>query len=683
MTQRRPPSTMARSRNSNRELPLPSGYVSIREILEESIPVGRFVGVIGLVKDRRSPMQTGGTDWKSSITLYDKSIEDQDAGLVVTIFRPQSKIPEPDAGDVVIASSIKVQSYRGEVSLITHRSTSLHVYAASKIPKPPKSAKQALGPPLKQTKWVPGDKEHEYVAWLYHSIDKDAVPDATTFESRVDQSRNFRQKFQLLSNVQDGQFCDIIGRVIKDPFNQMDKATVWVSDYTENDAFHKFSWDPAGASKGQDGDPYGYTTLKNTESSNWPGPYGKRTIQVTCFGLHAEYASKEVKAGDWVRLRNLQVKYGHNSNNLEGFLREDRSSYGSGVQIDILLAQGRETTEDRENIDDRLKAAIKRRKDYEKTEKKQKKSLTANQGGKRKAGGGTTTSKPAKQRRTDIRNAKFKEIDEMELERQRKKEAQLGLNEIIKSESSDQPIFTVPSILEPISWATTVDKEKVTLTLPFSNIKYRANVRVVDFRPSKLENFATWRKSTEYDILSDCSSDSESESDDDAGTLDRYSGTKIWEWSFALQLEEADPKEKGENDKLWVVVDNKQGQMLTDLTASDLRANPDDLSQLREQLFKLWGNLEERKQQELQRRQANRKRIAAQQPPESSPPGPSTSHTAHKADNKKSTLSNKPFTCCIYQYGVMVPETDPLKATAGDGKRWERMFALFGTKISS
>ncbi|XXH00084.1 hypothetical protein Hte_006426 [Hypoxylon texense] len=666
MAQRQPPSSAARSRNLNRELELPPGYVSIRDILEHTIPVGRFVRVIGLVKDRRTPIKTGGTDWKSSLTIYDKSIEHEDTGLLVTIFRPESEMPEPDAGDVVIATSIKVQNYRDEVSLLTHRSTILHVYAASKIPKPPKSAKQALEDPLQPKKWVPGDKEHEYVAWLYHAINKDAVPDATTFDSKVNQSRNLRQKFQILSDVQDGNFYDIIGRVIKDPFNQMDKATLWVSDYTENDAFYKFSYDPEGTSKGQDGDSYGYTTMKSAESSNWPGPYGKRSIQVTCFGLHAEFVSNKVEAGDWVRLRNLHVKYGHNSNNLEGFLREDRGyGVGGGVRVDIL------PTDDPENADDQLKAAIRRRRDYEKTLKSQRKSLIANQGGKRKGDnqGEGNPKKNAKERRYEQRAAKFKEVEELESKRQSRKEAELGLNKI--------------------TWQTTVIEE-VSLTLPFSCIKYRANVRVVDFRPSRLEDFATWRKSAEYDLLSQPSVDSDPEPEEDKNALDGYKGKKIWEWSFALLLEEADPKEKGENDTLWVMVDNQQGQLLTDLTATDLRANPDDLSQLREQLFKLWGNLEERKQHELQRRLDNQKRIAAHLPPPSSPLPPSTNdqttanNSNHNNNNdKKPALSNKPFTCCIQQHGVTVPETDPPKMSAGEGKRYERVFSLFGTKISS
>lgn len=44
-------------------------------------------------------------------------------------------------------------------------------------------------------------------------------------------------------------------------------------------------------------------------------------------------------------------------------------------------------------------------------------------------------------------------------------------------------------------------------------------------------------------------------------------------------------------------------------------------------------------------------------------------------------IHNKAFTCCIKQYGVKVQETDMTKANAGDGKRWERKFGMFGVVI--
>jgi len=52
-----------------------------------------------------------------------------------------------------------------------------------------------------------------------------------------------------------------------------------------------------------------------------------------------------------------------------------------------------------------------------------------------------------------------------------------------------------------------------------------------------------------------------------------------------------------------------------------------------------------------------------------------------KGKGNEAAVSNKPFTCCLKQYGVSVREDDPAKANAGDGRRWERVFGLFGTKI--
>lgn len=43
--------------------------------------------------------------------------------------------------------------------------------------------------------------------------------------------------------------------------------------------------------------------------------------------------------------------------------------------------------------------------------------------------------------------------------------------------------------------------------------------------------------------------------------------------------------------------------------------------------------------------------------------------------------SNKAFTCCLQQYGIKEPEENEGKADAGPGRRWQRVFGLFGTQI--
>jgi protection-of-telomeres protein 1 len=147
---------------------------------------------------------------------------------------------------------------------------------------------------------------------------------------------------------------------------------------------------------------------------------------------------------------------------------------------------------------------------------------------------------------------------------------------------------------------------------------------------------------------------------------------------------------------------------------------------LREQLFKLWGDLEEKKSAISGKSSANveatspslcetdelsdiPRRKAGDQPDlddssqentrrSSTKTKPSAkvksilmerdlniSTSINQAGRQKSNgdlaINNKAFTCCIRQYGVKVPEKDSSKANAGDGLRWERRFGLFGTMI--
>ncbi|KAI1754597.1 hypothetical protein F4782DRAFT_493135 [Xylaria castorea] len=667
------------ARVASRKQDLPSGYTSVDDILAGNVPIGKLVNVMGLVKDYQVPIPTNGTDHKCTITIYDKSIELDDAlGLAVSIFRSLKEMPNPTAGDVVVINSAKVQSYREKISLFTNRKTSIHIYSASEIPRPPLSAVGALQPP--HDKRPPGEKEHEYVSWLYHYTDKESVPDVATFQKQVDQSGRTKDKFCTLEHVIDGKFCDVIANVVKAPFDETEKTTLWVSDYTENDSFHKFSWDGAKQLGERDGDSYGYLDTDIRAATNWAGPFGRRSIQVTCFEPHASHVNSEVQLDQWIRIRNLRIKFGSNGLNLEGVLHEDRDF--SRQQVDILRWNNSE------ECGPRLKEAIRRKMDYEKLKKKQIKRLYADEseesaGTKRKAENSDESKINSKMRRKESRKITKNKVEEQD----RRAEERLGLNDLIKCESQEQPLTPLPSIIEPVSWKTTVEREEVTLTLPFACAKYRTNVRVVDFRPRKLENFATWRKSTEYDVLSDYSCDSDSESDDDHGSAARHPGKKIWEWRFALQLEDGDPKSK-EKDRFWAVIDNIEAQQLTGMDACDLREDPDALNALREQLFKLWGNLEEAKLQEQQHQITNQRRIAANQPPPSSPmnnnvePSRQGISGAESKNQSGIKISNKPFACCIRQYGARVREPDPLRADAGEHHRWVRVFGLFGTKIS-
>jgi hypothetical protein len=183
-------------------------------------------------------------------------------------------------------------------------------------------------------------------------------------------STNINKKFSELKDVRDGVFIDAVVQIVKEPFDLGDKYTLWVSDYTEHSSFY----------------PYGLMGGNYTEreiaKSEWPGPYGKRSMQMTCFEPHASVIrDQDLSAGTWIALRNLQIKLGHNSANLEGYLREDRRAQGIKINITKLDHQNSETARPE------LKNALRRKRDYENSKKAELKSIieAAEAGRKRKA----------------------------------------------------------------------------------------------------------------------------------------------------------------------------------------------------------------------------------------------------------------------------------------------------------
>lgn len=214
----------------------------------------------------------------------------------------------------------------------------------------------------------------------------------------------------------------------------------------------------------------------------------------------------------------------------------------------------------------------------------------------------------------------------------------------------------------------------------------------MDFHPSSLEDFAVSRRRTDNDCLSDNSADDidpDSDEDDHGGGTRHSSRNRVWEWRFALKLEEVQPASRKDKAPAtaWVHVGNPQAQLLTDIDARDLRApdGEEHLGRLREQMFKLWGDLEERKVDLEARKRERRDRILRGVPPPSSGAGGGEVEEDEAAGHSPGLgqVSNKPFACCIQQYGVKVEAEEGEEDNAGEGKRWQRVFGLFGTKIAS
>ncbi|KAK4242548.1 hypothetical protein C8A03DRAFT_11268 [Achaetomium macrosporum] len=666
------------------ELPLPAKFTEIRAILDERVPPGRLVNIIGLVKDWQVPIATRGTDYKSTIELGDLSTEDESHGLKFNIFRPEADMPKFGAGDVLVITGVRVQRREADpLSVITHHSTSICVYSASKIPEPPQSAQCALAPrSSRRDSYAPSAEESRYVSYLFHKVDR---PEEHEFQERANQSLSVKDKFSLLKDVKEGRFYNLIAQVATEPYSRFDVVTLYVSDYTENAHFYLEQWQ--GPSEPV-GDSYGYTSGDvSMPRKKWVGPYGKMSIQITCYEPHATVIRDEVKAGHWVELRNVQIKYGQDGKYLEGFLREGRNFDPSRVNVNVLEAT------DPETIDPRLKDAIRRCRDYHKKKKKQIKEIKSAQlaGLKRKASNSPQPDKRqlnAKERRKLLREAQEREGKEKHVN----EEVCLELNEQVTCEKHNAPFSTVESILRPVVYETTVDGESIALTMPFTCAKYLARVRVVDFFPRSLEDFACCRKRTEFDVLSDNEDDGGSLSPSSGDDEDSPGSNSVWEWRFALRLEDPDPpntdankKRSGPRPRLWAFVDNAEAQCLTGLNATDLRRARETLDQLRKAMSVLWGNLEEIKAQKPSRTNGKGQTVGTaehrparrgRKPPLRLEKPPLESDGEDGDGLAAEAISNKPFACCLKQYGVY-------EKVGKEGGKWVKCFGLFGTKIRS
>lgn len=249
------------------------------------------------------------------------------------------------------------------------------------------------------------------------------------------------------------------------------------------------------------------------------------------------------------------------------------------------------------------------------------------------------------------------------------------LTRAVKCENQNKRASSVAQILAPSYHKITIDGNELSLRMPFKNSEFRTNVRVVDYWPPKLEDFARAKKKTSiYDSLSD-NEDWSSDSESDKDLMTKYTTVRDWEWHFRLALEDATAGENEQKQTLWAVVDDQSAQCLLSLDASNLRQNSGELDTLRDKLFYLWGDLEEHK------RQAEAKTVRRAR--NDLPPPDSSDASSGQGSLQHGTVANRPFSCCIREFGVKVSAKDPSKAgDAGDGKQWERVFKFFGARLT-
>ncbi|KAF1943737.1 hypothetical protein EJ02DRAFT_501880 [Clathrospora elynae] len=593
---------------------LPDGFIAIKDATVDQA----VVTLIGVVISIQEPKPTRGTDWTLNFTLQDDFSSGSVGGyssISCRSFLPKTAFPKIAAGDVAILFNFRLSAWATRVDAISDsRSHSgMLVFPANRIPVPELSQAYQLGNQRIGCEAVRGTrnptvKEQMAVIHMKHASSRSG-PQVQQHAAATSHKATTSKKLCLIKDLTFSKFYDVRAEVVN-IYYKGEKVDLKVTDYTSNQDLFYYA------------DPEIEADFLVVHRG-WKGPFGQLTLDVALWDSNATWARENVKAGDFVFLRNMYAKMSP-ANKLEGTLHQDKVNQGQ-VDIRKLINQAD------------INEIVERREAYEK-QRGSKTALGALQNiPKKSLAKASSDKKKAKKER--LRAEKAAEQTELEQKAREWEVSRSGINANIRAAYPEMKLSTISDIIYNPHREVRSDKYNA-YTLPFVNCRHRARVRVVDVFPPELDLFAhsmsdpKWARQTKNQNL----------------TNDRVK--ERWEWGFVLLLEDAELPRNTVSEKLRVVVNDDAAQHLLNMNASDLKNHPGQLSKLKEKLFLLWGNLMELKT-ELRDR-------ASDLP---LPPG----------DNR---LQNKPFDACIEEYGceVSISEEHPFG--------YQRMHKLAQTSIT-
>lgn len=439
-------------------------------------------------------------------------------------------------------------------SLPSGRGSDLIIKSSSITPSQPQksyvisllSREEGVAPPQKQRTTSP---------------EKSVVAPRTS--SRIQSSP---RKLSLIKDLTVNTYVDLVVQVVK-TYHEGKKFLLYVTDYTNNKALFDYAQVPDES--GRDGDEFDYTSRYRRR---WPGPFGRMTLQVTLWDPHSCHARQYVDVDDFVFLRNVHIKTGNNQvARLEGTIHTDRV-FPNKVGVVSL-------NDDHDN--EKVRDIVKRKNEYFKGLKTSTDRLNGGlENSKRKPGEGEKLSKKAKKKSKKKSNG---EEDKAGSSSAHDKDPLLNPNStppktylptpeylfstltiiIVKTHNVAIPYRSISDILHNESH-NNKPQDGVEYRLPFQNVRYKSRLRVVDFFPHRLEEFAVPYKK-ELDHLSD------EEIDDEAELVDNYPGPVTWEWRFCLLVEDGIPTSqnfKGEpKERMELLVAKSDAEFLLNMTA--------------------------------------------------------------------------------------------------------------------
>ncbi|KAJ5943403.1 hypothetical protein N7516_003571 [Penicillium verrucosum] len=582
---------------------------------------GNF-NVLGVVVDTLPLFRTRGSSACITFTLKDCDFDGPTwrGGLKVKYFNDdESHLPSVKLNDVVLLRNIRVAIYQNKPTGVVSQQSQVSWVIFRPEPSLSSSPFIISGP----IPFEPSLKEKDQAQSLLDRVAAEGISLQQPTSSSVS---TFRQSSHVqastpvpssgglpcvpIRSAKVRLLCQLLGQVVSLNTYDSEKCQLYFTDFTENEELVNYKKPgEEDDESGPEGDRFNYVQ----KTKNWPGPWGKLTIQVTLWEPHATYAREHLKAGDIALLTYARIKEGRGG--LEASVHEDRR-FPEKVHVRKM----------NDGSDERVQELMNRRTEYWKIHGEPK-----------------PDTKKAKKRNKRVEQKKEARREEGQLTMPAA--SRIKLNQHVKTRN-----YTVPTLpLEKILLAETHMNNApggVVYQLPFQNVNYHSQVRVVDFFPPRVEDFAV--QTTSAPLFGN----------QNGATEPKFG----WEWRFCLLVEGVEPKPSKQQPRevMKLYVSGQDGDCLLDDDAFNLRGNTRRLEAIKEKLFLLWGNLEEEKS----------KAIASGQ-------------------QSWGPVKSCPFECCIKEYGVRCTHGKDPNVMDVDGEvcphlgcfGWERRFAMFGTTI--
>ncbi|PWY72240.1 telomere-binding alpha subunit central domain protein [Aspergillus sclerotioniger CBS 115572] len=588
------------------------------------------VSIIGVVVD------VFGGVWKSrgsssciTFTIKDSGLDNGHTwdGLKIKYFKDnESHLPPVQVRDVILLRNLTVKPFKGDPLGVAAHYDDVPWAIFRLDPDPMSSPAPLCGP----SDFEPSSSEKIHALNLLNSAAAvngfrkapayDVPRGPNVVQAAISNPKPWDQKrLTLIKDIEERTFVSLLGEIVKIYTNDSEKVLLHLTDYTINESLQDHQLDDGGdEGYGAEGDIYGY---QKRPKKKWTGPTGRMSLPITLWEPHASYARQHLKANDLIQLSNVHVKRSRINGILEASVHTNRTNPNL---VNVHTVDHRK--------DAHAEEFIQRKTEYWKSNPRKREAESENQ---------QPPKKSAKKQRK-----KFQKVEEGQVPITTANSKRYAPNENIKAGNPSVPTMSLEAILSN-KFHDNTSYDKIEYRLPFQNFCYRTTVRVVDFFPPRLEDFSV----------------PEDASDDETGPGDPNRFIR-WEWRFCILVESVPPPPAGQaKEQMRLFVAGPNAEYLLGLTAVDLRRNPHDLKDLREKLFIIWGDLEERKRMAL-----------------------------HDGKQDLGPVSCRPFSCCVQEYGVLCSHRPDTESTNNEDDEngcshddcfgWDRRFAMFLTTIA-